>query len=260
MMSSLTSTAKEYEKVMPFQLPSESDWEEVTSTLRLSKSGKSHLLKLLEKIKAETDWQDLCLRNRLSRDEAVKKLKDVERAAKKLRAVLIENNKLLPAFLPERGLEDIGSLYTFSAITEAIGRDIRSKPPSKKIQQLLKAHKIKTPKYTKQEIKEEELQLKRSVGPAYAGKLLVHTLDKFIQPIDEWHEERRRLSKGGRTRDNSRRNLVLDLALNAEQIIGVKPSSDVKGKFFTLCELVFKICGVSGKNLKNLISEIVREI
>lgn len=260
MMSSSNNNTKEYEKVMPFQLPSESDWEEVISTLRLSKSGKSHLLRLLNEIKAETDWQDLCLRNRLTRDEAVKKLKDVERAAKKLRAVLIENEKLLPAFLPEKGLEDISSLFTFFAISDAIGRDIRPKPPSRKIRQLLKTHKIQPPKYTKQEIEEEELQLKRSVGPAYAGKLLIYTLNRFVQPIDEWHEHRRRLSKGGRTRDSSRRNLVLDLALNAEQIIGVKPTSDVKGKFFTLCELVFKICGVSGKNLKNLIGEIVREI
>lgn len=41
MMSSSNNNTKEYEKVMPFQLPSESDWEEVISTLRLSKSGKS---------------------------------------------------------------------------------------------------------------------------------------------------------------------------------------------------------------------------
>ncbi len=258
-MSSSASDNKEYENVMAFQLPSKEEWDEVTSTLKLSDSGKACLNDLLLEIDADIQQQKLYFKNHLTRDESIKKLKDIEKAARKLRDILIENQKLLPDFLPHRALENIGELFAFSTINEVIGRDIRPAGPSPKMLQLMQNENIEPVTFTEEQVEAADRQLKRNAGLSDAGKLIIHVLDTLIQPIDEWHEERRRSSKGGRSPDRSRRDFVLVLALNAEDIIGEKPSSDVKSKFFDLCELVFDICGVPKENLKNLISEVLRE-
>lgn len=258
MMSSSANDPKEYEKVMPFQRPSKEEWEEATSTLKLSESGKSCLNDLLLEIDADIQQQKLYFKNHLTRNESIEKLKDLEKAARKLRDILIENKTLLPDFIPHRALEDIGELFTFSTINEVIGRDIRPAGSSLKMLQLMKNEKIEPVTFTEEQMEAADRQLKRNAGLAYASKLIIHLLDTLIQPIDEWHEERKRSSKGGRSPDQSRRTFVLVLALNAEKIIGEKPSSDVKSKFFDLCELVFEICGVPQDNLKNLISEVLR--
>jgi hypothetical protein len=258
-MSSSASDNKEYEKVMPFQLPSKEEWDEATSTLKLSELGKAYLGELLLEINADIQQQELYFKNHLTRDESMEKLKDVEKAAKKLRDILVENQKLLPDFIPHKALEDIGELFAFSTINEVIGRDIRPVEKSDKMLQLMKDKNLEPATFTKQQMVAADRQLKRNAGLSDAGKLIIHVLNTLIQPIEEFHEERRRSSKGGRSPDRSRRDFILVLALNAEKIIGEKPSSDVKSKFFDLCEIVFDICGVPKENLKNLISEVLRD-
>jgi hypothetical protein len=251
--------AKEYEQVIPFKLPSEDDWEEAACTLGLSKSGRTCLLDLLHEIHADVEMQRLYSNSHLTRDESIKKLKDIEKAAKALRAVLIENEKLLPDVIPHKALQNLGKLFDDSVISETFGRQLRPTAPSRKIQKLLKERGIAPTKRTKREKEEANRQVKSDAGLTCAGALLIRTLDMLINPIDEWHEERKRLSKGGRTKDRSRRGLIFELASHAEAIIGEKPSSDVKSKFFDLCELVFEICAVPRENLKNLIGEVLRE-
>ena len=258
-MSKDNEAAKEYEQVMPFKLPSKDDWEEATGTLGLSELGKACLMDLLLEIKTDIEEQRLYFSNRLTRDERIKKLKAVEKAAKAFRAVLIENEKLLPDFIPHRALQDIGQLFTFSAINEATGQDLRGTAPDEGISQILKSYNIESTKLTEEKMEAADQERKRDAGLVYADKLLVHVLDTLIHPIDAWHEERKRQNKGGRTSDRYRRTFILVLALKAEKIIGEKPSSDVKSKFFDLCELVFEICGVPRENLKNLIGEILSE-
>jgi hypothetical protein len=249
-MSINTDTTKEYEQVMPFHLPSVEDMDEAVYTLGLSKASRACLADLLVEIDEDIKEQKLYLSNNLTRDEAIKKLKDVEKAAKMFRDVLAENQNILPEFIPHQALEDIGKIFTFSAIVKAVGRDIRPVGPTKKMKQLIKSHKLQPEKPTKHKNKLAAEQLKRDAGHAYADKLLLHMLGAFIAPIDQWHEKRRQMNKGGRTINRSRRDFVLVLALKAEKIIGEKPSSDVKSKFFDLCELVFNICGVPTENLK----------
>lgn len=255
-MSKHASAAKEYEQVMRFKLPPKDDWEEAVRTLGLSESGEACLLDLLLEINADIEMQKLHTDNHLTRDQAIKKLKEIEKAAKALRALISENEKQLPDFIPHGALEEIGGLFTSSTITKAIGRDLRSEAFIDATQQALIN---KSSKFPEQEIADELVRIKANAGLVYAGKLLVHVLDTLIQPIDEWHEERRRQNKGGRTADRSRRDFVLILALNAEKIIGEKPGADVKSKFFDLCEIVFEICGVPTENLKKLIGEVLRE-
>lgn len=250
---------KEYEQVILFKLPSKTDWEEAARTLGLSEAGRACLLDLLKEIDADVEMQRLYVNSHLTRDESIKKLKDIEKAAKALRAALVENEKLLPDFIPHKALQDIGQLFDDPVISETLGRELRPAAPSRKMQKLLKERNILPAKMTKQEEEEANQRLKSDAGLACAGKLLIRTLDTLIKPIDEWHEERKRQSKGGRTTNRSRRDLILVLALHAEKIIGEKPSSDVKSRFFDLCELVFEICGVPPENLKNLIGEVLRE-
>jgi hypothetical protein len=258
-MSEKTSAPKEYEQVMPFKFPSKEDMDDAFFALGLSESGKECLIDILKDIDADIKEQKLYLTNHLTRDEAIKKLKEVEAAIKKLRSVFAENANILPAFIPHKALEDIGELFTIDAINKAIGRDIRPVAPSEHTQKLLAVHNISPAEPSNEKQEAAEKGLKREAGFAYTDKLLIHALDTLIMPIDEWHVERRRLSKGGRTPSRSRRDFILVLALNSEKIIGVKPSSDVKSEFSTLCELVFEICGVPLENLKNLIGEIVAE-
>jgi hypothetical protein len=255
-MSKKNDRAKEYEQVMPFKLPSNEDWEEAARTLGLSESGKACLLDLLMEINADVEMLKLYVHSHLTREESIKRLKDIEKAAKALRAVLIKNEKLLPDFIPHKALEEIGSLFTFPTITKAIGREPRSE---EFIEATHEALREESDKFSDQMIEDGYARIKADVGLAYAGKLLVHALDTLIRPIEEWHKERKRQSKGGRTINRSRRDFILVLAMRAEKIIGERPSADVKSKFFDLCELVFEICGVPQENLKNLIGEVLRE-
>ena len=258
-MTENTETHKEYEQVMPFHLPSEEDWDDAIYNLSLTKPAKACLLEILLDIDADIKEQKLYLSNHLTRDEAIKRLKGIEKAGKDFREAIIENKGLLPSIIPHKALEDLGEFFTFAAIQETIGRDIRPAEPDEKLLQLLESHNIERAKPSEQQTQEADRQLKRDAGLAYADMLLVGLLDTLLQPIDEWHDERKRQSKGGRIKNKSRRDFVLFLALNAEKILGEKPTTDVKGRFFDLCEIVFDICGVPNENLKNLIGEIFRE-
>lgn len=259
-MSEQDKSVKEYEREIKFHIPSEDDWDHAVKTMHLSKAGRASLLELLYEINADIENHNLYIRNHPSRDENISKLEDFEKAAKAFREVIVQNKNSLPSFLPGRALEGIGQIFTIDVINQVIGRNLSTRSPNRKMLKLLKEKNIKPKKLTKQENEKINQQIKSDAGYAYADKLLVHVLDLLIEPIDKWHEDRKRLSKGGRTKDQFRRDFVEKLAINADAIIGEKLSFDVKGNFFELADLTLGICGVSIKNLKNIIGEVVLDL
>lgn len=259
-MSEQDKSVKEYEREIKFHLPSEDDWDHAVKTMHLSKAGRASLLELLYEINADVENHNLYIRNHPSRDENISKLEDFEKAAKAFREVIVQNEKSLPSFLPGKSLEDIGQIFTIDVLYQAVGKNLSPRSPSRRMLKLLKEKNLKPKRLTKQEKEKINQQIKSDAGYAYADKLLVHILNILIEPIDKWHEERKRLSKGGRTKDQFRRGFVEKLAINAEAIIGENLSFDVKGNFFELADLTLGICGVSIKNLKNIIGEVVLDL
>jgi len=183
-MSGQDGAAKEYEQVMPFKLPSEDDWEEAACTLGLSEAGRACLLDLLHEIDADIEMQRLYIGCHLTRDESIKRMKDIEKAAKALRAVLTENEKFLPDFIPHKALQNIGKLFDDSVISQTFGRQLRPAAPSRKMQKLLEERGISPTKLTKREKDEANRQLKSDAGLACAGALLIRTLDMGERKID----------------------------------------------------------------------------
>jgi hypothetical protein len=256
-MTSKKGEIKEYEKEIPFHLPSVDDWEEIAKTLKLTRLSKAYLYEILQEINADVEMTNLGLRSRLTREQSLTKLDQIEKAAKKLRDLLIEYDRQLPDFVPHRALENIGLLFTHSAINAAAGQDIFTE---KFLNEMRLSGANKNERFSLDELEQENNRIKSSAGLAYSDRLIVMLLNALIQPIEEWNAERVKASKGGRTKDKFRRDLVFILGYESQNILEEEPSSDATNRFSDLCELVFDICGVPTENLKNFILEAISEL
>jgi hypothetical protein len=259
-MKEQKTVVKEYDREISFHLPKMEDFDDIAQTLHLSKSGQAYLFELIREIDADVKMYNSYARSKLTRDKSIKKLKELEDAAKKFREVLVANQKLLPFLIPHEALQDLGGLFTVDAINKAVDRDIRPTPLSRKLKSKLKEKGVKISRLTKSQKQDLELAIKSDAGLSNGGKLIIHVLDSLILPIEKINEGRKLLTKVGRTKGEFRRRLIMKLASEADKIIEKELSFDVKGNFFELCELIFSICGVSTASLKHLIGEVVQEM
>ena len=114
--------------------PEPESWANIVRDCKLTDAQANTLKITLKEALDEIDRYYSKLQNRPSRDVLVKHLKLFEKALKRLQDECQRSANLMEFFLPSDTLGFIGESLTFSALSEALGRDVFPKSYDFKIQ------------------------------------------------------------------------------------------------------------------------------
>jgi hypothetical protein len=128
---------------------------------------------------------------RPSRDVLVKHLKLFEEALKRLQDECQRSAKLMEFFLPSDTLDFIGESLTFSAMSEALGRDVFPKNYDFQIQ----VKQSQGKRITLASVEQDTRPRRRALGLKHGHLILTYLIERIHGPLERWMELDR-LNKG----------------------------------------------------------------
>jgi hypothetical protein len=194
------------------------------------------------------------LQNRPSRDLLIDRLETFEKALHGLLKECRRNAGLMHSFLPHNTLAYIGQSLTFSAIGEALGRNVFPKNFNIKF-------KVKSQGEPVTFALMDELSRPRreTLGLEHGHLILTHFIQAIHAPFARWLELSRQ-NKGGRPANAVRRYLIYRLAEAAPDVIGSPATVAVTGTFADLCTSVLQACGLPEAGIAKAIPAVVRKL
>jgi len=192
---------------------------------------------------------------RPSRDVLVKHLKLFEEALKRLQDECQRSAKLMEFFLPSDTLDFIGESLTFSAMSEALGRDVFPKNYDFQIQ----VKQSQGKRITLASVERDTRPGRRALGLKHGHLILPYLIERIHGPLERWMELDR-LNKGGRKPDAVRRYLIYRLAEAAPALLGKAASVSTTGKFVDLCSAVLVACGLPESGIAKAIPTVVKRL
>src|SRR5262249_43393598 len=144
---------------------------------------------------------------RPSRDVQVKHLKLLQDECQR-------SAKLMEFFLPSDTLGFIGESLTFSAMSEALGRDVFPKAYDFKIE--FKQSQGK--RITVASVEQDTRPMRKALGLKHGHLILTYLIEGVHRPLERWIELDR-LNKGGRKPDAVRTYLIYRLAEASTDIL-----------------------------------------
>jgi hypothetical protein len=192
---------------------------------------------------------------RPSRDVQVKHLKLFEKALKRLQDECQRSAKLMEFFLPSDTLDFIGESLTFSAMSEALGRDVFPKNYDFQIQ----VKQSQGKRITLASVEQDTRPMRGALGLKHGHLILTYLIERIHGPLGKWMELDR-LNKGGRKPDLVRRYLIYRLAEAAPAFLGKAASVSTTGKFVDLCSAVLVACGLPESGIEKAIPAVVKQL
>jgi hypothetical protein len=192
---------------------------------------------------------------RPSRDVQVKHLKLFEKALKRLRDECQRSAKLMEFFLPSDTLDFIGESLTFSAMSEALGRDVFPKNYDFQIQ----VKQSQGKRITLASMEQDTRPRRGALGLKHGHLILTYLIERIHGPLERWMELDR-LNKGGRKPDAVRRYLIYRLAEAAPDILGKAAAVSTTGKFVDLCSAVLVACGLPESGIAKAVPPVVKRL
>jgi len=239
-----------------FRLPHKQEFLELARLLNLSRQQEVSLEEVLREVGTDLQIWRAFRERRSDRLEMMTNLKKMLKLMKALRDEVRRHEAELLDFMPHRALQDMAALLTFSAISEARGKDAFPAHFHADVEAIEQAQG-RGPDLA--EI-EAFYQAKRSnFGLTNPAKLLTHFLDTLVQPMESLVEENRQ-NPGGRPILSERRFLIEALALAAPQILGEPATTSLAGRFVDLCDQVAVRCGLRTDGIDKAAAAVVREL
>jgi hypothetical protein len=158
-------------------------------------------------------------------------------------------------FLPSDTLGFIGESLTFSAMSEALGRDVFPKGYDFKIE--FKQSQGK--RITLASVEHDTRRMREALGLKHGHLILTYLIQGIHGPLERWIELDR-LNKGGRKPDAVRSHLIYRLAEAAPAILGKAASVSTTGKFVDLCFAVLVACGLPESGIAKAIPAVVKRL
>jgi len=230
-------------------------WKDIVRDCELTDAQANTLESTLKQALDEIDSYYSRLQNRPSRDVLVMHLKLFEKALKGLQDECQRSAKLMEFFLPSDTLGFIGESLTFSAMSEALGRDVFPKNYDFQIQ----VKQSQGKRITLASLERETRPTREALGLNHGHRILTYLIERIHGPLERWIELDR-LNKGGRNPDPVRRYLIYRLAEAAPSILGKAASVSTTGKFVELCSAVLVACGLSEIGIAEAIPTVVKRL
>jgi hypothetical protein len=246
------SKAKHGVKVV---FPEPASWANIVRDCKLTDAQANTLESTLKQALDEIDSYYSKLQNRPSRDVLVTHLKRLERALKRLQNECQDSAKLMEFFLPFDTLGFIGQSLTFSAMSEALGRDVFPKGYDFQIE--FKQSQGK--RITVASVEQDTRPMREALGLKHGHLIRTYLIEGVRRPLERWIELDR-LNKGGQKPDAVRSHLIYRLAEVAPAILGKAASVSKTGKFVELCSAVLVACGLPESGIAEAIPTVVKRL
>lgn len=240
---------------LALKYPSSGDWTEIAGELKLGVE-QADALKIAVKRTIEDiqSYYDLKSR-RPGRADLVARVKRLEKALGRLAYECDRSAEVLEFVLPFDLSQYLGQSLTFSAMSEAVGRDVF--PRNFDVQ--TRSRRTENEPGSLASLEQRTRPLRQAVGLKHGHLILQHLVRELHAPLQNWVEIDR-LNKGGRPGDAVRTCLIYRLAEAAPSIIGKPASIAPTGSFADLCSIVLTRCGLSEKGIDKAIPAVVRRI
>jgi hypothetical protein len=235
--------------------PEPESWANIVRDCKLTHAQANKLEVTLKEALDDIDRYYLKLQNRPSRDVLVKHLKRFEKALKRLLNECQRSAKLMEFFLPFDALGFIGQSLTFSAMSEALGKDVF--PKNYDVQFKFKRSRGK--RITLASVEQGTRPMREARGLNHGHLILTYLIERIHGPLEKWIELDR-LNKGGRNPDAVRRHLIYRLAEAAPAILGKAASVSTTGKFVDLCSAVLVACGLPESGIAKAVPAVVKRL
>jgi hypothetical protein len=239
-----------------FSLPSKDAFVELKENLCLSRPQAVALEEVLRDVDADLKIYRASQQKRPNRPDMLLNLNKTLRLAKALQRQIQRPGGDLLDFMPHEGLRQIAALLTFSAITDARGKDAFPKDFAADMRALEKdlGH---SPNLV--EIESAYASKRAEFGLTNPAELLSHFLDTLIQPMESLVEFNRH-DGGGRPISAERRYLIEQLVDAMPAIIGERPTASLTGRCVNLCELVIVACGLPSEGVDKAVVAVVQKL
>ncbi len=195
------------------------------------------------------------LLNQPKRDVAVDHLKKFEKALKGLQLQCQRSTKLMEFFLPLDALSFLGQSLTFSAMSEALGKDVFPRNFDYQIE----FNQSQGERITLASLERDTRPLREALGLKHGHLILTYLVERIHKPLERWIEMDR-LNKGGRKPDAVRRHLIYRLTQAAPGILGKAAPVSTMGKFVDLCTAVLVACGLLESGIAKAVPQVVRKL
>jgi len=235
--------------------PDPESWANIVRDCKLTDAQANKLEITLKEALDYIDGYHSRLQNRPGRDVQVKHLKLFEKALKRLRNECQRGAKLMEFFLPSDTLGFIGESLTFSALSEALGRDVFPKSYDFKIQ----VKQSQGDRITLASLEQDTRRTREALGLKHGHLILTYLIERIHGPLERWIELNR-LNKGGRNPDAVRQYLIYHLAEAAPAILGKAASISTTGEFVDLCSAVLVACGLPESGIAKAVPTVVKRL
>jgi hypothetical protein len=115
------------------------DWKNIVRDLKLTKAQERELKITIRQVLADID-RYLIKRKELPRAVLVPALKRLEKALDRVQYEMARSKDLMTSLLPSKTLEFIGTSFTFTAIGQAIGKDVFPMDPDDAIRNIVESN------------------------------------------------------------------------------------------------------------------------
>src|SRR5262249_23143784 len=219
--------------------PEPESWANIVRDCKLTDAQANKLEITLKEALDYIDSYYSKLQNRPGRDVLVKHLKLFEKALMRLQDECQRSANLMEFFLPSDTLGFIGESLTFSAMSEALGRDVFPMGYDFKIE-FKQSH---GKRITVASVEQDTRPMREALGQKHGHLILTYLIEGVHRPLERWIEVDR-LNKGGRKPDAVRTYLIYRLAEASPDILGKAAAVSTTGKFVDLCSAVLAACGL----------------
>jgi hypothetical protein len=235
--------------------PEPESWANIVRDCKLTDAQANTLESTLKEALDDINRYYSKLQNWPSRDVQVKHLKLFEKALKRLRDECQRSAKLMEFFLPSDTLDFIGESLTFSAMSEALGRDVF--PKNYDFQIRVKQSQGK--RITLASVEQGTRSRRRALGLKHGHLMLTYLIERIHGPLERWIQLDR-LNKGGRKPDAVRSHLIHRLAEASPDILGKAAAVSTTGKFVDLCSAALVACGLPESGIAKAIPTVVKRL
>src|SRR5271156_3153379 len=248
----LAKNTKKETAILAF--PSPEDWNNIVHDLKLTKTQVEELEVVIRYVIATIETFRAGTDNLPQRRVRVAALNRLEEALGRVQSEMTRSKDLLNHFLPNNTVEFIGKSFTFTAIGQAVKKNVFPIQADYAIQSMLERNNFITLADLENHFSNDRIAL----GFQYGGEILRHFIDVIYADLKTW-VELQRYDTGGRPVKTFRNVIIRRLAEASELIVGKRATTTPGGKFAELCIAVLPACGFSSEGIEKAIERVLEK-
>jgi hypothetical protein len=232
--------------------PAPDDWKNIVHDLKLTKAQENDLEITIRYVLADIEKYQTIKRKEPPRGILVAALKSLEKALGRAQSEMARSEELMNYFLPSKTLEFIGTSFTFTAMGQAVAKDVFPIDPDCAIQSMIERNNF----ITMADLERHFYNDRMALGYKHGGEILKHFIDVIHADLKSWVEFDKR-NTGGHPADIYRQYMIQRLAARSPWIIGEEATMTAGGKFESLCVAVLDACKFSSTGIEKAIAAVL---